>query len=88
MTILAWCSNSPGMTATLDFHGHIVLPPELSRVAQAHPSRSFDVMVSTSGVIMLRPHREAQEKLVKSFGRLRGLEIQHRRDPIPEPPEL
>jgi hypothetical protein len=76
------------MTATLNPQGHIILPPEINRAAQAHPSRRFDVIVSTSGVIMLCPERKPRRTLVESFAALRGLEIAHRRDPIPEPPVL
>lgn len=76
------------MTATLNHQGHIILPPEIQRAAQAHPARRFDAAVSTSGVIMLRPERKPSRTLVESFAALRGLEIDHRRDPIPEPPEL
>jgi hypothetical protein len=76
------------MTAILNERGHLELPPEINRDAQAHPSRRFDVMVSTTGVIMLRPERRPRRSLVESFAALRGLEIEHRRDPIPEPPVL
>lgn len=76
------------MTAILDPQGHLILPPEINRAAQAHPSRRFDVMVSTTGVIMLRPERKPRRTLVESFAALRGLEIERRRDPIPDPPVL
>jgi hypothetical protein len=76
------------MTATLNSDGHIILPPEIHRAVQAHPARQFDAVVSTSGVIMLRPERKPSRTLVESFAALRGLEMERRRDPIPEPPEL
>ncbi len=37
---------------------------------------------------MLRPERKPSRTLAESFAALRGLDIVHRRDPIPEPPEL
>ncbi len=76
------------MTATLDPQGHIILPPEIALAAQARSVRFFDAAVSTSGVIMLRPERKPSRSLVESFAALRGLEIEHRRDAIPQPPEL
>jgi hypothetical protein len=76
------------MTAILNDQGHLVLPPEINREVQAHSTLRFDVMVSTTGVIMLRPERRPRRTLVESFAALRGLEIEHRRDPIPEPPAL
>lgn len=76
------------MTATLDPQGHIILPPEIALAAQAGSVRRFDAALSTSGVIMLRPERKPSRTLVESFAALRGLDIVHRRDPIPEPPAL
>ena len=76
------------MTAILNSQGHLILPLEIQRAAQAHPARRFDVMVSTTGVIMLRPERKPRRTLVESFAALRGLEIGHRRDLIPAPPAL
>ena len=76
------------MTATLNAEGHLILPPEINRAAQAHPARRYDVMVSTSGVIMSRPERKPVRTLVESFAAMRGLEIVHRRDPGPDPPVL
>jgi hypothetical protein len=76
------------MTATLNLQGDLVLPPEIKRAAQAMPAQRYDVMISSSGVIMLLPERKPSRSLVESFRALRGLEIVPRRDPIPEPPEL
>ena len=76
------------MTAILDSQGHLILPPEIQRAAREHDARRYDVAVSTSGVIMLRPERRPRRSLVESFAALRGLEIEHRRDPIPESPAL
>ncbi len=76
------------MIATLDPHGHIILPPEIAEMAQAGSGRRFDVALSTSGVILLRPERRPNRTLVESFAALRGLEIAHREDPIPQPPVL
>ena len=81
-------SYSPSMIATLDSLGHLILPPEIVRAAEAHSTRSFDASVSTAGVILLRPARKPKRTLVESFAALRGLEFERRRDPIPEPPEL
>ena len=76
------------MTAVLNHEGHLILPPELNDAARRQPVQRYDVMVSTSGVIMLRPERRPRRSLVESFAALRGLEVEHRRDPIPEPPTL
>ena len=76
------------MIATFDPQGHIILPPEIALAAQVGSVQRFDAALSTSGVIMLRPERKPNRTLVGSFAALRGLEIVHRRDPIPEPPEL
>lgn len=76
------------MTATLSPSGELVLPPEVYQAVQALPSRQFDVVVSTSGVIMLCPERKPKRTLVKSFAALRGLNLEHRKDPIPELPAL
>jgi hypothetical protein len=76
------------MIATLNPQGDLVLPPELKLAAQAHPSRRYDVMVATSGAIMLLPERKPIRTLVESFKALRGLQIEQRLDPIPEPPSL
>jgi hypothetical protein len=76
------------VTATLDPQGHIILPPEIALDARARSVQRFDATLSTSGVIMLRPERKPSRTLVESFAALRGLDIVHRRDPIPEPPEL
>lgn len=76
------------MTAILTDQRHIILPPEMDQAVQALPSRRFDVTVSTAGVITLRPERKPRRSLVESFAALRGLEIERRRDPIPEPIDL
>ncbi len=76
------------MTAILNHEGHLILPPELKPTAGQSPGRRYDVMVSTSGVILLRPERKPRRGLVESFATLRGLVIEHRRDPIPAPPSL
>ncbi len=76
------------VTAILDNQGRLVLPPEINAEVQALPARRFDVRVSKSGVIMLRPERKPARSLVESFAALRGLEIAPRRDPIPQPPAL
>ena len=76
------------MTATLDSHGHLVLPLEAHRIAESCPSKKFDVLISTSGIIMLRPERKPRRSLVESFQALRGIELSPRRDPMPDPIEL
>ena len=76
------------MTATLNQQGHVVLPPEANEAAHVHPGEEFHVMISTSGTIMLRPKRKHQRSLVEHLQTLSGLEINHRRDPIPDPPKL
>ena len=76
------------MTATLTDPEHITLSPELDDGVLLPLGQEFKVMVSTSGVVMLYPSREPQRGLVESFAALRGLEFQHRRDPIPPPFEL
>lgn len=76
------------MTAILTDQRHIILPPEMDQAVQALPSRRFDVTVSESGVIMLRPERKHHKTLVEHLRGLQGVEIERRRDPIPPPIEL
>ena len=76
------------MTATLNQQGHIVLPPEANEAAHTHPGEEFHVMVSSSGVIMLRPKRKHRRSLVQHFQAIGGLETNRLRDPLPDPPSL
>ncbi len=76
------------MTATLTEQRHIVLPPEVDREAELPPRQDYHVMISASGVITLRPMRKHRMTLSEHFRGLQGLEIQRRRDAIPEPIEL
>ena len=76
------------MTATLNPEGHIILPPEANAVAHIHAADGFHVMISTSGVIMLRPKRQPKRTLLEHLEALRGLEFEHRRDPIPHRVQL
>lgn len=71
------------MTATLDPNGHLVLPLEAHRIVKSCPTGQFDVQVSSSGVIMLRPVKKPHRSLVESFQALQGVELSPRRDPIP-----
>ena len=74
------------MTAVLNSTGQIVLPPEAA--AQFQPGEHFELMISTSGNLMLRRERPHQRSLMQHFQALNGLEIKRRRDVIPPPPEL
>lgn len=76
------------MTATINPQGQIVLPSEAADAVRAQEVAEFSVMISTSGVITLRPKRKHQRTLLEHFQAMQGLEIVRRRDPIPEPPEL
>jgi hypothetical protein len=76
------------VTAVLNSTGQIVLPPELSAVAQFQPGEQFGLMISTSGNLMLRRERSHQRSLMEHFRALNGLEIKRRRDAVPPPPEL
>jgi hypothetical protein len=70
------------MTAVLNPEGHLILPPEITAAARQQEQREYDVMISTSGVIMLRPERKPARSLVDSFAALRGLTIDRGRDSL------
>jgi|JI10StandDraft_1071094.scaffolds.fasta_scaffold2848938_2 antitoxin component of MazEF toxin-antitoxin module len=72
------------MTATLLAQRHIVLPPEVEARAPMVEGQEYHVLVSSAGVIMLRPKRPHKRTLVEHLEALRGLEIEHRFDPIPD----
>lgn len=76
------------MTATLTEQRHIVLPPEADKAASLFVGQEYHVMISTSGVIVLRPKRKHKKSLAEHFRGLKGLKITRRRDPIPDPIEL
>ncbi len=76
------------MTATLTEQRHIVLPPEADEAGPLPPGQEYHVMISTTGVITLRPKRKHRLSLVEHFRGLKGLEIKRRRDPIPKPFEM
>ena len=73
------------MTATLNPEGHIILPPEANAAAHAHEAEEFHVLISSSGVITLRPKNRPRMSLVEHLRGMKGLEINPRRDPIPPP---
>lgn len=64
------------ITAVLNPDGHLILPPEINAAAQKRAEREFDVMISTSGVIILQPKRKPERSRVDSFAALRGLTIE------------
>lgn len=72
------------MTAVLNSTGQIVLPPEAAAVAQFQPGEHFDLMISSSGNLLLRRERS----LMQHFQALNGLEIKRRRDVVPPPPQF
>lgn len=77
------------MIATLTEHRHIVFPPADQGVAALPPAgQEYHVMISTSGVITLRPKKPHQMSLLEHLRGMEGLEISRRRDPIPKPMEL
>ena len=76
------------MTAVLNSTGQIVLPPEAAAVAQFQPGEHFELMISTSGNLLLRRERPHQRSLMQHFQALNGLEIKRRRDVVPPPPQL
>lgn len=74
------------MTATLKEHRHITLLPDAEEVSSLPQDQEYHVVISPSGVIMMRPkvpHERTQRTLLEHMEALRGLEIEHRRDPIP-----
>jgi antitoxin component of MazEF toxin-antitoxin module len=71
------------MTARLTAERHLILPPEIGEKIPVGDGQEYDVMVSTSGVITLRPKRRHKKSLLEHFQGMRGLEINRRRDPIP-----
>lgn len=76
------------MTATLAEQRHIVLPPEVEDRTPLSVGQQYHVLVSNTGVIMLRPKKAHQKSLVEHLRGMQGLEITRRRDPIPKPIEL
>ncbi len=76
------------MIATRHPSGQIIITPEGNETPPIPEVVHYDVAVSTSGNIMLRPRRKHQRSLVEHFAAMKGLEIAHRIDPIPEPPKL
>ena len=76
------------MTATLLAQRHIVLPPEVEARAPLIEGQEYHVLVSSTGVIMLRPKKKPTRSLLEHLQGMTGLEIKHRRDPIPKPIEL
>jgi hypothetical protein len=76
------------MTATLTDQKHILLVPAAHEAARVSPALGYHVMVSTNGVITLRPRRRHKKSLVEHLRGFQGLELQRRRDPIPKPIDL
>lgn len=76
------------MTATLHPSGQIILTPEANEAPPLQSAEGYEVMVSTSGSIVLRPKRKHQRTLAEHFASMKGLSLDRRKDLIPEPPKL
>ena len=76
------------MTATLTDQRHIVLSPDGDEAGQLAAGQEYHVMISTTGVITLRPKKIHQMPLVEHLRGQQGLVIDRRRDPIPQPFDL
>lgn len=76
------------MIATLTPQRHIVLPPEADGAHLPAAGQEYHVLISASGVIMLRPKKQHQMSLVEHLRGMQGLEIVRRRDPISPPVDL
>jgi hypothetical protein len=74
--------------ATLNADGLLSLPQEIREAARRMNRERFDVLVSTSGVLLLRPQHERKRSLAGHFRALQGLAFEHLRDPIPDPASL
>ena len=72
------------MTAILNPSGQIELPTGACEAAGLRAGEEFELMISTSGNLMLRRERPHQKMLMEHLQTLRGLEIKRRRDPIPK----
>lgn len=77
----------PAMTAILTEKRHIVLPDVVETNALS-PGQEYHVLISTTGVIMLRPKRRHQMSLLEHLRGFEGVELPRRREPIPAPIEL
>jgi hypothetical protein len=72
------------MTATLKEQRHITLLPDAEETSSLPQDQDYNVQISPNGVIMMRPKKQPQRTLLEHLDALRGLEIEHRRDPIPD----
>ena len=72
------------MTATLKEQRHITLLPDAGEACSLPQDQEYSVVVSPGGVIMMRPKKPSKRTLLEHLEALRGLEIEHRRDPIPQ----
>lgn len=79
------------MTATLKEQRHITLLPDAEEASSLPQDQEYNVVISPSGVILMRPKKQPERKqrtLLEHLEALRGLEIEHRRDPIPQRVQL
>ena len=76
------------MIATLTDSFHLVLAPEAEDSTPLPVGQEYRVNISTAGVIMLRPKRKHKRTLLEHLEAMRGLEFEHRRDPIPDRVQL
>lgn len=75
------------MTATLTAQRHILLNPEKGEASSLPQEQEYHVMISTGGVIQLRPKKQHQQTLLEHMEAMRelgGFEVSRHRDPIPD----
>jgi hypothetical protein len=76
------------MTATLTDQQHILLVPAADEAARVAPALGYHVMLSTDGVITLRPKKQHKMSLVEHLRGFEGLELQRRDEHISKPIDL
>jgi hypothetical protein len=75
------------MTATLTPQRHIILKTEKGEASSLPQEQEYHVMISTGGVILLRPQKMHQRTLLEHLEAMRelgGIEVLSRRDPVPD----
>lgn len=75
------------MTATLTEQRHILLKTEADEAFTLPREQGYHVMISTGGVIQLRPQKKHQQTLLEDMEAMRelgGFEVSRHRDPIPD----
>ena len=75
------------MTATLTEQRHILLNTEADEASPLPREQEYHVIISTSGIIQLRPQKKHQKTLLEHMEAMRELgefEVSRHSDPIPD----